>query len=948
MDDLFDSGGFFGTPQPASASDVKAKDRNSVLPVFLQEARDERGRKRLHGAFTGGFSAGYFNTVGSKEGWQPQTFVSSRSQRNKFEQNVDQFMDEEDLAEINNAKKVTATQDFDALGSTQRELARKAAVTQAVEKSDGPIASRILQDLIIPSSDPIGVRLLRKMGWRDGQGVGPRAKRKFTEKQDDEDDVHAENVLFAPRDIRDVILTGRVGRFGVGYDRFGDGADVFRPNAFSNADGGGGSSLFQERQRNAFGKSGGFGTGVFEEEDEDVYGGGGAPGNLGSLKNSRMSIVDDDEEDDSEWHRMSSSKKKPVIQQRRSDTNSTANERTGFDGKPPLSGFHVASIQLTAPIWFDAPKPPADYIPKHRLAFERQSAVSTPYPLQPNQQQPNLTAERRREILGEEALAGPTRSVFSYMSARQQDALQALIDSKIAGKDGGKKKDDKQPIPDAVPVDKETAVAALKGFLPFTGDEAKQARYKSFLEGKAGVREGDVKFPPHFTPREVAHELLEFSKSAHMYKPLSGMMASRFTSSGDGGAAKDKDSTESKERVYGRATRSSIEFRPHKLVCKRFNIANPYPEPKQTGPTPPKALTEADLQKEILNKDAMSELIHYVEGGGAPVSGPAGRDGAAVKIHAVVAEEEKAVEEEKVEPVRPAMDIFKAIFADSDSEDDESSEEDEKVVEAKAPLKAVANAPVAVAAPVPTVPVKAAVVASAPSTTSLPPPTFRPLFSRKQDRSKVVEPIQPVSAAPETVPESVPVPSNPDLMLVDSPSKATPAEPAAIPLPNLSSDEDDAPPPVVTKPLQAASWATSLISKKPPASVVPIKRSRDGDESSSASDSSDESGDKDRRRKHRKSSSSSSSKKEKKKKEGKEKKRKKDKSSSSKKKSSRHREEEVVDEWVEATASAVVRSERDAKDSRERETKRDRERDRDGERSKPVGHHNRPRASDFF
>lgn len=32
------------------------------------QVRDEKGRRRLHGAFTGGFSAGYFNTVGSKEG----------------------------------------------------------------------------------------------------------------------------------------------------------------------------------------------------------------------------------------------------------------------------------------------------------------------------------------------------------------------------------------------------------------------------------------------------------------------------------------------------------------------------------------------------------------------------------------------------------------------------------------------------------------------------------------------------------------------------------------------------------------------------------------------------------------------------------------------------------------------------------------------------------------
>lgn len=39
------------------------------IPVHEQTVKDEKGRyKRFHGAFTGGFSAGYFNTVGSKEG----------------------------------------------------------------------------------------------------------------------------------------------------------------------------------------------------------------------------------------------------------------------------------------------------------------------------------------------------------------------------------------------------------------------------------------------------------------------------------------------------------------------------------------------------------------------------------------------------------------------------------------------------------------------------------------------------------------------------------------------------------------------------------------------------------------------------------------------------------------------------------------------------------------
>lgn len=42
----------------------------------------DRGR-RFHGAFAGGFSAGYHNTVGSAEGWQPASFRSSRTKRQR-------------------------------------------------------------------------------------------------------------------------------------------------------------------------------------------------------------------------------------------------------------------------------------------------------------------------------------------------------------------------------------------------------------------------------------------------------------------------------------------------------------------------------------------------------------------------------------------------------------------------------------------------------------------------------------------------------------------------------------------------------------------------------------------------------------------------------------------------------------------------------------------------
>ncbi len=57
-----------------TAEDVqKAKSRKDKD----QFVTDSQGRRRFHGAFTGGFSAGYYNTVGSKEGekYIPQLFV---------------------------------------------------------------------------------------------------------------------------------------------------------------------------------------------------------------------------------------------------------------------------------------------------------------------------------------------------------------------------------------------------------------------------------------------------------------------------------------------------------------------------------------------------------------------------------------------------------------------------------------------------------------------------------------------------------------------------------------------------------------------------------------------------------------------------------------------------------------------------------------------------------
>lgn len=69
LGNLLESFVTYGTALPSLAS--TSKDSNEFVPLWEQTVTDEQGRRRLHGAFTGGFSAGYFNTVGSKEGQSP-------------------------------------------------------------------------------------------------------------------------------------------------------------------------------------------------------------------------------------------------------------------------------------------------------------------------------------------------------------------------------------------------------------------------------------------------------------------------------------------------------------------------------------------------------------------------------------------------------------------------------------------------------------------------------------------------------------------------------------------------------------------------------------------------------------------------------------------------------------------------------------------------------------
>ena len=97
--------------------------RKKPIAVEEQIVRDVNGIRRFHGAFTGGFSAGHFNTVNTPQGWYPKQFKSSRETKaERKQQRPEDFMDDEDLGEFGFAAQALRTKSSFQFGSSRVEL----------------------------------------------------------------------------------------------------------------------------------------------------------------------------------------------------------------------------------------------------------------------------------------------------------------------------------------------------------------------------------------------------------------------------------------------------------------------------------------------------------------------------------------------------------------------------------------------------------------------------------------------------------------------------------------------------------------------------------------------------------------------------------------------------------------------------------------------------------
>ncbi|XP_054245503.1 G patch domain-containing protein 1 isoform X2 [Indicator indicator] len=613
----------------------------------------------------------------------------------------------------------------------------------------------------------VGVELLRKMGWKEGQGIGPRIKRKPRRQkpdpavkvygcalppglsegsEDEEDEYQPENVTFAPKDVMPVDLTPKENVHGLGYKGLDPSQALFGASGREHLNLFAGSSentsnLLSDLRHSKGRKLGitgqAFGVGALEEEDDDIY----ATETL-----SRYDTVLKDEEPGDGLYGWTAPKQ--YKSKKRSE------REVKYIGKI-LDGFSLASKSSTPSKTYPPPDLPRSYRPVHYFRPVI-AAGSQSYHLQKaleestgklesdvtQQSRHTLNASQRRERLGETGLKGPAPSVLEYLSDKDRERLKEVrqaseqqMKAKALPQQAQTSRFQPASLEDAAHkwqmlLGEQLANAGSSDFKPFARNPEKQRRYESFVKSiKQGekVEKLDHYLDPSMTEWERGREQEEFFRAAMLYKSSNSTLSSRFTRAkyeddiDKVEVPRDKENdiddkeTAVKMKMFGKLTRDAFEWHPEKLLCRRFNVPDPYPNssiaglpkvkrdkysvfnfltvPEPTTPVTP-ATNENIQQSNSLNKpkkpsrwdmsdkekekkDSISKFISLARSKAVAQQQPVpateeGGTGPNETLPAEVANEDKSQEEES----RPSMDLFKAIFVSSSDEKSSSSEEE--------------------------------------------------------------------------------------------------------------------------------------------------------------------------------------------------------------------------------------------------------------------------------
>jgi G patch domain-containing protein 1 len=642
----------------------------------------------------------YFNTVGSKEGWAPSTFVSSRGNRKKdglktLQQRPEDFMDDEDLADAAEAQKVQTAEGYAGLGSTEGGVSRPRAIL----------------DIFKTEGETMGIKLLKRMGWREGQGVGPKVRRKARlDELGIPGEIVGETHLFAPENTRMISIVKKTDHKGLGYDREPPlASDKGVDTAVTSEDESQyfGTAVAVTSTRNKKSSRGGIGIGILNDtgsDDEDPY-------EIGP-RISYNKVIGGDKR-----------KKKPLINgsarpvfisKKKAMAKTSASLRKCHDGRLPLDGFVLSNdaSSLSSIIASDGkylpPKVPDGWKSAKQPSSDRKTLnyLSTAEAARESR----LDPKARAMLLGEASLPG--KSVFDYLSSAARERLASAsgrtnlppalgeIPKGYALTDEERQRELSTRIPK---LERDVAIAALargaSGWMPYAEDENKRSRYREYLEGQAGIRESLPQRVLGITKDDWLKELQEFAHCAQIFKPMTGTMATRFTSSLSSKtvldsqtstgtetllskpAPKAEDPAEAAAKVgmFGPMTRSTQDFYPTRLLCKRFNVKPPAHvqlDPDRTaedgGDGVAGGYQAGDGQPgrslELVSKSAMNDIMiasggrnQYLSSSGA---GPGATDPQQPTEDIVDPDRNEALEGE-----RAGEAVFKAIFGDDDDDD---------------------------------------------------------------------------------------------------------------------------------------------------------------------------------------------------------------------------------------------------------------------------------------
>ncbi|XP_072754107.1 G patch domain-containing protein 1 homolog [Anoplolepis gracilipes] len=590
---------------PLDPLDEENIPRKKPVTIEDQYAYDAQGRRRFHGAFTGGFSAGYFNTVGTRDGWKPQQFKSSRSSKaDNIIQRPEDFMDEEDTSLFGIAPKgIQATSDYADHGQKGKKRERMS------QDNSGPIPGvPVLKELLKPVKETIGIVLLKKMGWKPGQGVGSRLTKREKQKikqrnerlklvqenpemtvsnSEDSDD-NSTNITFAPDDYEPFRCKPKDNYFGIGYSgldrrKILSGHNLFDTPAFCVQD--------KNKKLSIHGQA--FGVGAFEADDEDIY---------EREDMSRYDFALDDPK-----HKKKTRWSQDALTSSQTDC---------------LDGFIRAKGRLASKKIFKPPELPKDFMPVHTV---RKSRFYPPIaiPVENGKRKEPLNAvdrariledpdERSRKPPSSKSVASNIISNTLNLHGKQQTEerrklenqqattgnswldklnVQNFVKGGIVGveNDTGSLKtleDFKESTSASVQSSTETSTERdsssknERSTKLFSSDPDKQRRFEQYLIFVENNERNKLETiqPLSMTEWEREQERTEFEQAARL-EQSNNYMVDKFIHSADQIDKTDpeKDIKEAvRLKMFGKLTRERSEWRPTSIVCKRFNI----PEPK--------------------------------------------------------------------------------------------------------------------------------------------------------------------------------------------------------------------------------------------------------------------------------------------------------------------------------------------------------------------------------